>query len=82
MTTLREKIADVVDETVEPDGRGGSITSSVTLDAVIAAVIEHATSDEAVERANNAWVEKNETHGYDPSNYHFRAAIRAAIEGE
>lgn len=86
MTTLREKIANAIDETVESDGRGGSITSSVTVDAVITAVIEHATCEEAVKRfLLEQYGEPDEDdppHSWAPDTFRIVGdSIRAAIEG-
>ena len=70
MITLREKIVQLAFEAICKDQ-----TANQTADAILAAVIEHATSDEAVERARSLWVKHP-----GPTNAAWKVAIRAAIE--
>jgi hypothetical protein len=89
--TLREKISDAIDATVEHDGRGGSITTGDTITAILAAIREHMTSPEAVERAAfplyaEDWSNVNDPPEWEYERHRFtplaRAAILAALGGE
>ena len=79
MTTLREKILRLVENKYYS---GGSLPPVKLLpetvtDQILAAVIEHATSDEAVERG---WDELEYAAG--DGHARWKSAIRSAIGGE
>jgi hypothetical protein len=81
MTTLREKCINALRNNTRRNEVSGTreIDMDAAADAILAAVIEHATSDEAVERAVKAY---RTTDDFNPYPIAHRAAIRAAIGGE
>jgi hypothetical protein len=85
MTTLKEKIADIILRDTHTYHRDDAETA---VDAILAAVIEHATSNEARDRARSAYATNitmkvmfGETVKLDDDEA-WLTAIRAAIEGE
>jgi len=73
--TLREPIQDIL-----VDHFGVSYAGSkITADAILAAIREHMTSPEAVERAGVAFWKDNGRNG---ANSYVLAAILAALRGE